>query len=838
MRRTHGLRCTGAAITVAVAMTAVGCVGGAPPAGRPPSTDHPEPAPPADDPALVSRSIMPPGNGNISGFTTAHLDDQRAAYDRLEVAQATGTVTDESLPAYYKDARLDASAASVRTDTPTPGVSVRWDRWGVPTVHGDTAEQVAWGAGWVVAETRLLIAEAGRVLGRAGTIEMGGSDIIGALAQIGSLPQVNYTDAELEAALDRTVADHGPEGQRMLAAIDAFVDGINFWLDTNTFPQEVVDAGLHWRHWTRADVLAVGVVVDDIFGAGGGDEVGNATMLTALERRLGATAGRATFDDLRTAHDDRSTTHVNDRFDGPIMEAADGTRSPDTAVDPAAVAIPDSPIATPPVRDALMSNYVAVTGARSASGHPILVGGPQSSYFAPQLLLEMGLQGGGYDSRGVTFPGLGPWVVIGRGRSYAWTATAGGSDLSDARVERLCEPDGSPPSTTSRSYLFEGRCVAMTRPDTATMTAWRTVHGPVAGTGTVAGQPVAISRQRMSRFQTAAATTAFWALNRNGVASAASFAATMSAVPMSFNWLYVDAADVAYFHSGWYPIRAAGVDPDLPSWGTGEWEWRGRLDWSRQPQRVLNDGEVAVSWNNRVAPGWRESDNDWSSGEVQRVDLLATRAAELHDATPADVVRVAQDAATVDLRGAAVLGPVLDVLDSGPAPSAELASTVAALRRWQDAGAHRRDVEGDGWYDDPTVAVMDAWFPSLVEAVFAPTLGPAFDPPIRRPKTVDHAPSLTGSAYGYGWHGQLARDLHRVLGDRPTPPGVPIACGGGSLDRCRAVLWATLDAARRSTGGAPKLALLERIRFIPFLPNADSMRWVNRPTFQQVVGFG
>ena len=199
MRRTHGLRCTGAAIIVAVAMTAVGCVGGAPPAGRPPSTDHPEPAPPADDPALVSRSIMPPGNGNISGFTTAHLDDQRAAYDRLEVAQATGTVTDESLPAYYKDARLDASAASVRTDTPTPGVSVRWDRWGVPTVHGDTAEQVAWGAGWVVAETRLLIAEAGRVLGRAGTIEMGGSDIIGALAQIGSLPQVNYTDAELEA---------------------------------------------------------------------------------------------------------------------------------------------------------------------------------------------------------------------------------------------------------------------------------------------------------------------------------------------------------------------------------------------------------------------------------------------------------------------------------------------------------------------------------------------------------------------------------------------------------------------------------------------------------------
>ena len=106
-----------------------------------------------------------------------------------------------------------------------------------------------------------------------------------------------------------------------------------------------------------------------------------------------------------------------------------------------------------------------MAGSRTKSGHPILVGGPQTSYFYPELLLEIDLHGGGYDARGVTFPGLGPWVVIGRSRSYAWTATAGGSDLTDQRAELLCEPDGSAPSLQSVHYRYDGQCVAMTRPD-------------------------------------------------------------------------------------------------------------------------------------------------------------------------------------------------------------------------------------------------------------------------------------------------------------------------------------------------------------------------------------
>lgn len=832
-----GRRRLAATATVVAIAAALGCTVATPPTPRGPAPGEPQPPPPTNDPALVSLSVMPPGNGNITGPTAAHLDDQRRMYDGLEDPVADGTLSEADLGSYFKDAGL-GTTPTVRVDEPVDGVRVEWDAHGVPRVRGQTAEQVAWGAGWVVADTRLLIAEIGRLLGRAGTLEMGGSDIVGALAQLPELPQINYTDAELEAAMADAVAAAGDEGPRMLAAVDAFVDGLNHWLDTHTFPPELLERGLQWRHWTRADVLAVGIVVDDIFGSGGGDEVGNATALRALEDELGVADARATFDDLRTADAPDSTTHVEQTFPYPLFDDGSGSLHADPRPDPAAVALPDADVPTPEVREPTMSNYVALSGKRSASGHPILVGGPQSSYFAPQLLLEMELLGGGYDTRGITFPGLGPWVVIGRARDYAWTATAGGSDLADQRVELLCEPDGAAPDERSRHYVRDGVCHPMTRPDTGEMTAWRTVHGPVVGTGTVDGRPVAISRERMSRFQTAHAAPAFWALNRGLVDGAEDFAPTMSTVPMSFNWVYVDARQIATFHSGWYPVRASGVDPDLPSWGTGEWDWRGRVDWRDQPRSIDPASGVSISWNNRVAPGWREPDSDWSAGSVQRVDLLAERLEGVDDATPTDLVAAVQDAATADLRGAHVLPTLLELLDGDDAPTPQLAETLEELRAWQRSGAHRRDRGDDLWYDDHAVAVMDALWIPLLDTVFRPALGDALHDEVRRPRSWDNPPSLTGGAYAHGWYGQLVRDLERVMGERPAPAGVPVACGGGDLERCRDVVWRALELARSAAGPLPRFAGFERVRFLPLVFNAESVRWVNRPTFQQVVSFG
>jgi acyl-homoserine lactone acylase PvdQ len=793
------------------------------------------------DPALAAMTVMPPGNGNLDGFTRAFSDDQRVMFDALDDPVAAGTLTDADLPKYFKDAHLGGGRI-VRVDQPRPGVLVGWDSFGVPHVKGRTDDDVAFGAGWVTGASRLLVAELARIVGRAGAIEMGGGDLLTALAHLGDTQQINYTDAELDQSVQEAVDAAGPDGPGLLSALDAYTAGMNHWLDDNTFPKELQDLGLKWQHWSRADVIAVGSVVDDIFGSGGGSEVRNADALRALTAALGPDTAAAVYTDLRMADDPRATTQIDTRFPYPLYADQDGTGvGPGNQVDPRSVALPDAPtpVAGPSKENPTASNYLIVDRGRSRSGHPIMVGGPQTSFLYPGLLFEMELQGGSYDSRGATVPGLGPWVVVGRSRGYGWTVTAGGSDLTDQRVERLCEPDASAPTKDSTHYLFKGQCLPMTRPDDRPQTAWRTVHGPVVGRAEVGGLPVAISRQRMSRLQTAQATRAFWALNHGRVREAADFAPTMSSIPMSFNWSYVNDRDVAYFHSGYYPIRARGVPEDLPTWGTGDWEWRGRLDWHQLPQAIDPPSGIATSWNNKVAPGWHTADNDWGVGSVQRVDLINRAAVGLHDATPADLVSVVQDAGTADLRGQLVLGPVLAILDSAPAPNAELAAVRDGLARWSAAGAHRRDRDGDGFYDDPMVPIMDVWFNDLVGSVFAPALRDFFvNDELRRPSKVDIAPSFTGNAFGRGWYSLLTRDLERVAGSQPTPTGVPVFCGQGSLTACRDTLWRSLGAAVFAAGPFPKWAALERVRFIPFVFNGESVRWVNRSTYQQVLSFG
>ena len=56
-------------------------------------------------------------------------------------------------------------------------------------------------------------------------------------------------------------------------------------------------------------------------------------------------------------------------------------------------------------------------------GHPLAVMGPQLGFYYPELFLEVDAHGGGVHARGGTLPGL-PYVLIGRGRDYAWSATS------------------------------------------------------------------------------------------------------------------------------------------------------------------------------------------------------------------------------------------------------------------------------------------------------------------------------------------------------------------------------------------------------------------------------
>ncbi len=242
-----------------------------------------------------------------------------------------------------------------------------------------------------------------------------------------------------------------------------------------------------------------------------------------------------------------------------------------------------------------MSNAILVNADETVDGHPIAVFGPQTGYFSPQILVEFSQQGGGIHTRGMAFAGL-PYVIIGRGIDHAWSATSSGDDITDIRVLRLCESDGGEPTRASTSYLYDGVCTAMlvrtdlwtaetnlTTAGTPNQRVMRNIlrapdYGPVFATATVEGAPVALAVQRSTFFGEVDSVRPFLATSRNDMVDPDAFFDVFSSLTGTFNWFYADASNIAYFNSGLLPIRAAGIHPDLPQWGTGDFDWQRIFD--------------------------------------------------------------------------------------------------------------------------------------------------------------------------------------------------------------------------------------------------------------------
>lgn len=792
---------------------------------------------PLEDSADTAWSSLNPGNGYFAGPTLPHLDDQRRGYDAVDDPVADGVLRDGDLGNYFRDDHLGVAVGDVeREERPGDRARIVWDGHGKPHVFADTADDVAYGAGWATMEARFLYAEVFRAIGRSGMIELRDAtadELLGGLdLRAGT---IDYSEAELQAQIDRVLEADPVEGPGLLARMDAYIGGMNAWLDANPpLPAVFARMGIRWPKWKRTDVVACAIAIGAMFGQGGGIETKNAAALRALVERLGPDAGRAAYEWFRRADDPAARGHVDGRWPYPVFDdgSAAGTAAPPWPL-PASVPVLDgAPGPTSRETPPHMSNFVIVDAQHSASGHPIMVSGPQVGYVSPSMLLEIELQGGGYRASGVTVPGLGFAVLIGHTDTYAWTITAARNDLVDERVEVLCEPNGSAPTRNSTSYLFDGVCTSMNRTATHASTLWRTVHGPVTHRGTVGGRPVAVSQERASRGFEAMAAGALWKLNSGQVAAAGDFAPTMSAVPMSMNWGYANAHDIAYFHSGRFPVRAAGTLADMPTWGTGEYEWRGVLDWRAHPQAVNPSEGYLVSWNNRTAHGWLQADHQWVTGAYQRVELLARGVEDGFAAHPggmaaADVVSVAQDAATTDARGELVLPALLAKLEGSPPPTPALERGRDVLRSWVGNGAHRRDRDDNRIYDDPGLVVSDQLWPVLAELGVTPRAGGAIaDLPLGPP---DAAPTSDGEAFSSGW---MSLELDAIAAATPAEAWhwLDIA-----YQRAASTQWLWLrdrpDLWHKSAGS-------ERVRFVPYIFNGSTMRWQNRPTYQQVLSFG
>jgi len=510
------------------------------------------------------------------------------------------------------------------------------------------------------------------------------------------------------------------------------------------------------------------------------------------------------------------------------------------------------------------SNFLLAGPEHSADRHPLAVMGPQLGYYYPEIVMQIDLHGGGIDAEGVA-PPTEPYVLIGRGKDFAWSLTSATSQNTEQFLSQLCNPDGSPATRASTSYLYKGHCVPMTSFDAGVLggtgggpaenvTYHQTMYGPVNGTVLVKGAPYAISNLRSTRGREPMSALALADLNDGQVHSPKTFIKAASKFETTFNWFYVDSKNIAYYSSGRLPINAPGTNPDLPTLGNGAYNWRGFLTPAQHPQAINPASGLLLNWNNKPAPGWGAADNNYGEGSVHRVQLFT--GFKKKNNTLADVVSVMNRAATQDLRAVVVWPVIAKVLAGSPAPSPLAQQAANLVTAWVAHGASRLDMTGNGQITDPGAAVLDTAWRGLADAVLSPVLGPDILAKLEAVAPDDQAPGDVidasgdrhgshGSSFESAWYGYVDKDLRSELGLPVKGAFSRRYCGGGNLSGCRASLWAAIQSAAStlaaSQGPVPgdwhSSATAERIKFLPGLI-PFTMAWTNRSTFQQVISFG
>jgi len=778
-------------------------------------------------------NILPPGQSGALP-PDRNSTDQLPLYDGL--TPLVGGVRQSDLTTHFKSARFFAPPGGT-IERPRSGVQIRRDRWDVPHIRGRTRSDVFFGAGWVTGQDRSLFVETIRYVSRIAVIDAPGLKALDLATSFRSFTPSAQTERFLSRQ-GRLLRRRGRPGRRILKDVDAYTAGINAYYRKT---------GNKAKPWTRTDVVAVVGLLGQVFGAGGGDEVRSSQLLATLRGRMGA-AGDRVWRDLREAEDPEAPVTTTRPFRYRLSPRGRATGS--RVVDPGSLS-PSGARAAAAAQAARsnMSNAILVGRNRSATGHPLAVMGPQLGYFYPELFLEYDLHGGGIDVRGAGLPGT-PYVMIGRTRDYAWSATSSGSDNTDEFVERLCNPDGSAPTRASTHYLFKGRCRNMKRFDAGTLDGKpvvfrETVHGPVTGTVTIHGKPYAVARARATRGREALNAFIGADLDSGAVRHARDFARVANKLNFTFNLFYVDHRGIAFFTAGRLPIRARGTNPSLPTLGTGRYEWRGFLSRRAHPHVANPRRGLILNWNGKTARGFNAADSQQDYGSVDRVQLF--RGFKRRNRL-VDVVNVMNRAATQDLRAREVWPVIERVLGGGPAPDPRTQQAADLISAWRGNGANRLDLDLDGRIDDPGAAVLDAAWEPLAREVLKPVLGDLADPggPLGALQQIDDPPNRgNGSAFDGGWYGYVDKDLRTILGDRVRGRFSRVYCGNGDLAACRASLWAALervaDHLAATQGADPSKwttdATAERIAFRPGVLGSHTMRWTNRPTFQQLMEF-
>jgi hypothetical protein len=255
------------------------------------------------------------------------------------------------------------------------------------------------------------------------------------------------------------------------------------------------------------------------------------------------------------------------------------------------------------------SRCLVIGPKKSASGHVLMM---EATADGP----EIHLRGGGFDQTGFNFNAYGP-PVMGRGVQHGWLVTSGVGQVNSIFAERL-NPQNK------YQYWFKGawkdmehrsEIIRVKGADAVVHHVARTVHGPIIEWDVSNG--VAYSHSFAMRGKEIDNWVGIVEMGR--AKSIAEFESKgINRMGWNLGICYGgEDGEIAFWEAGSMPKFAKGVDPRLPTPGTGDHEWTGFLSPAEHPHMRNPKQGFFHAWNSK-ATGWSPEGNDARLGATFR----------------------------------------------------------------------------------------------------------------------------------------------------------------------------------------------------------------------------
>ena len=329
-------------------------------------------------------------------------------------------------------------------------VTVHFDSFGIPHIYAETEEDAYRSLGYVHAQDRLWQMEVVRRIAPGKLSEIFGSKLL--------KPDMLFRSIGINEYSKKAQAEFEMNGEpKIKAAAQAYLDGINSYIEQGSTPIEFTILGLEKTKFTMLDVYNTMGYMSFSFAA--------AHKTEPIVTNILNTYGLDFINDL----------DVSINTSGTLMKSYSKTNS----IDQLAIQLDDI-MSNLPASPFIGSNSWVIGPDKTESGKVILANDPHIGYSQPSVWYEAHIETPDFSFYGYHLAGY-PFAIIGHNREYATGLTMFENDDIDLFFEENDPNDQSQYKHKEewKKYAFRNETIKVKDTTDVNFTVSTSVHGPV-----------------------------------------------------------------------------------------------------------------------------------------------------------------------------------------------------------------------------------------------------------------------------------------------------------------------------------------------------------------------